>query len=154
GAHARRTPAGRRVGQLSKRVDLPRLEAGDLIATDVGHEAEMIVALPALLASFSPRADAAMLDRQGVRLLPLDLLEEALPKVTEIGVVIAVEKAFLGPRAEHDVHPLGHGTLDPGDLLAVGAELEQEVRLGVAGKLGVGDLVAPFSQAGRAIDPL
>ena len=40
-----------------------------------------------------------------------------------------------------------------GEELAVEAELEDEVGLGAAGELGVGDLVAPVAEVGGALDP-
>ena len=58
---------------------------------------------------------------------------------------------MLLARAEDDVDPLGLAALEASDLLAVEAELEQEVGLGAPGELGVGDLVAPGAEVGRAV---
>ena len=58
---------------------------------------------------------------------------------------------MLLARAEDDVDALGLAALEASDLLAVEAELEEEVGLGAPGELRVGDLVAPGAEVGRAV---
>ena len=57
-----------------------------------------------------------------------------------------------GAPTEGDVHQLRLGPLDPGQLLDVGADLEQRRRLDVARQLGVDDLVAPLAEGAGAIN--
>ena len=79
------------------------------------------------------------------------LADEAQVLPPELPVVggkapIAEALALVGP--QDDVHLLGIGALEAGELLGVKRKLEKKVWFCPAGEFGVGDLVAPGARGG------
>ena len=135
-----------RGGELLERCDAGLAEAVDPAAAHVRDEAEVVVCLPLLRAALEPGADRAVRDRVRVsRRRVGNPVEEAAADAPVVGVEVADAVARALVRAEDDVHTVGQAALDAADLLAVEGELEQEVRLGRAGELRVGDLVGAVS---------
>ena len=118
-----------------------------------GDEAEWSSAIALRVAALGPAAERAVVDRVrvGVARRGGDLGEEPLLDPAVVGVELREPEAVLLAGAEDDVDPLGLAALEASDLLAVEAELEEEVGLGAAGELRVGDLVAPVAEVGRAV---
>src|SRR5262249_2099650 len=98
---------GRRSGQPRERGDSPRAEPLDLVAAHPGHEDEVILAGPSLLADFPELAEHAVLD--GVRLSDVTASERSLESTTYAPVVrgevgVAQRPALADP--EQHVHRL------------------------------------------------
>ena len=113
----------------------------------------MVVGDALRVAALGPPAELAVRHRVrvGVERRGGDLGEEALLDPAVVGIELREPEAVLLARAEDDVDALGLAALEASDLLAVEAELEEEVGLGAAGELRVGDLVAPGAEVGRAV---
>ncbi len=125
-----------------------------LAGGDVRDQAEVVVGLALLVADGAPAADLAMRDRLGVgaSLAVRERREERGSDPAEVGGELGEAEGALLPVAEDDVDPLGLDALHRRQQLAVEAELQDEVGLGAAGELGVGDLVAEVAQLRRAVD--
>lgn len=68
--------------------------------------------------------------------------QEGVADVAEVGGELGEAEGVLLAVAEDDVDLLGLDALRGRQQLAIEAELDDEVGLGAAGQLGVGDLVA------------
>ena len=103
----------------------------------------MVVVLPLLLAATEELAEAAVLDRVGVRVgAVLDRGKEALAEAPVVGEVVVGPKGLLLAEPVYHVHLLGHAALNACDLLGVEAELKDVRGPSVACELRVERLVA------------
>ena len=134
----------------------PRLAQNvSLAAVDVGHQDEVIVGLALGVAGLLPAADRAVRDRLrvGVRAVRRDRRGSARapagsrPRTRRGGTT----RARPSPRMTW-IRSGGSPPWTSCEQLAVEAELDQEVGLGAAGELGVGDLVAPVAEIRGPID--
>ena len=81
-----------------------------------------------------------------------EIVQHPLAHPAVIGGELGEAEGVLLVGAEDDVDQLGLNSLDSREQLAVEAELEDEVGLGATRELGVGDLVAPLTEIGGAIN--
>ena len=145
----------RRRRQLGQRADARRPQPRDLIALDAGHQHQVVLAPPPLVAHLAELAQRAVVDR--VRLGgrgAAERGEEAAAHASVVGGEVGVAQPPALADAEQHVHRDRCRLLDGGDRLAVEAELQHVRRLLGARQLGVQRLVAPRSQRGRLLDPL
>ena len=140
--------------ERGKGVDPGAAQQLPLAATDVGDEAEVVVGDAAPVAVGAPAAEPAVIDRLGIGVATglAQLGEEAVADAAEVGGELGEAEGVLLVGAEDDVDALRLDALSGGEQLAVEAELEDEVGLGAAGELGVGDLIAVGAEGGGPID--
>ena len=123
-------------------------EPVDLFTPDVRDHADVVVGTPSRLAQFAEVAQSAMVAGAGVARLTFGYLP--LKPGTDAAVVstkVPVLERLPLTRSKHDVHVPGLKPLEASDLLGIEAQLQEKVRLGVTGQLGVCDLVAPIPEA-------
>ena len=114
----------------------------------------MVVGEAALVAGGAPAADLTVGDRLGVGVgQPVgERGKEGVADVAEVGGELGEAEGMFLAVAEDDVDALRLDALHGRQQLAVEAELDDEVGLGAAGELGVGDLVAVLAELGGAVD--
>ena len=142
-----------RAAERRERRDSAPLELLDLAAADPGDAAEVVDRVPVRVAERLEVADAAL--RAGERLGPGRRADELLEPLADAPVVraeLARRERLLRLVAEQHVDVRRLEPLDPRDLLAVEAELEDVGGLRVAGELGVERLVAPRAERGGRLD--
>ena len=130
------------------------LEQLALAGGDVCDQAEVVVGLSLRVAGGAPATDLAVRNRLGVG-APLAVSkrrEERCPDPAKVGGELSEAKRAFLLVAEDYVDALGLDALGRRQQLAVEAELQNEVGLGAARELGVGDLVAEVAQLRRAVD--
>ena len=152
--HARGPLLGRdRAAERRKRRHSTPLELLDLAAADPGDAGEVVDRVPVRVAERLEVADAAL--RAGERLGLGRCADELLEPLADAPVVraeLARRERLLRLVPEQHVDVRRLEPLDPRDLLAVEAELEDVGGLRVAGELGVERLVAPRAERGGRLD--
>ena len=145
----------RRLRELGQRGDAGRPQACDLVTPDPGHQDQMVLAPPPLVAHLAKLAQRAVLDRVRLgRHRAAERGEEGLAHTAVVGGEIREAQRPALADAEQHVHRDRRRLLDGRDRLAVEAELQDVRRLLGARQLGVQRLVAPRPQRGRLLDPL
>jgi hypothetical protein len=141
--HRRRAHVVGRERELRDTRDALALEPQNLVAPHPRDKAQVIVLAPARLAALEEVAPRTERHRQRVDVdSRLDRADEPLTDAVVVRKEVVDAQALPLARPEHDVHPRGHPSLDPCDLLGVEAKLEDIGGLRVPRKLRVDDLIA------------
>jgi hypothetical protein len=142
-------------GEPCHRVDANGFQLLALRPADTRDEREAVLGLPLLGATILPPAQSAR--RYGVGPCVGTFDQEGFElatRVPRVGRHFGKAHGEAAAVTQLEMRRLGRRALHLGDEIAVQAELEHVLRVGLSLQLGVDDLVRPRAQPGRTFDTL